>query len=710
MKKIFFVLLLLFNITIVHAINVSSFDELVDAVNNGEQEIKIINDITYNDTISITSNIKINGNDKKMSRDSSFTGTLFNVTDIGSLEIENLTIDGGAPGWKMDFENRYYTGANDTGYVRTPTISDDNDIIATSSLITTQGKLVIKDSSINNVRSTSSGGAINGKGEIILNNSSFKHICSSNRGGVVYMNGGTITVTKSNSEDNVAGCGNASPLDAGFILIENGNLITIKDNTTIKDNYAQGNGGAICTLNTDTIIDNTSFTHNMAGNDGSAICIRSDSNTVFKLENSIFRNNMGFATTGQSLGTIWLVKFDNIVDNPMIFKNLEFDGNSAFAGGAIADASNNPYIYMENIEVFNNKINKGSFIYCQRVNYNMKKINVHDNDVSSGAFMYNYGCSVEIDDSTITKNKSRSAGGAIYTYYGPVTIKNTQISYNESTESGAGAIYVRGYYTNANPKLTIENSIITNNKAKTTGGGIAVVDYDGIFSLVTIDDKTKIVDNQAEESADDFVYLREKNVENPNGKTISLNNISIAGIIGVDGWYNDKKDDRFLDTPNPTKFNDFVNYDGYRLYLKAAGISSIDYNLNGGKNKNIIPLRIRYGQTITISDYVPVKDNYNFLGWNTKEDGSGLWLKQGDTYDGKQGLVLYAQYEEIPKKVEEKKKDVLIKPEKKETKNIVEENPPTSDSIILTFFLLIVSIMCIVLFLKYKNKDRFNKS
>ena len=48
--------------------------------------------------------------------------------------------------------------------------------------------------------------------------------------------------------------------------------------------------------------------------------------------------------------------------------------------------------------------------------------------------------------------------------------------------------------------------------------------------------------------------------------------------------------------------NDFKHYDGYQLYLKAAGISSIDYDLNGGNNKNIAPIKIRYGQIIKLNE------------------------------------------------------------------------------------------------------------
>jgi uncharacterized repeat protein (TIGR02543 family) len=39
--------------------------------------------------------------------------------------------------------------------------------------------------------------------------------------------------------------------------------------------------------------------------------------------------------------------------------------------------------------------------------------------------------------------------------------------------------------------------------------------------------------------------------------------------------------------------------------------------------------------------------SHEFVGWNTEQDGTGTNLNAGDTYDGSEGLVLYATWEEI---------------------------------------------------------------
>ncbi len=79
-------------------------------------------------------------------------------------------------------------------------------------------------------------------------------------------------------------------------------------------------------------------------------------------------------------------------------------------------------------------------------------------------------------------------------------------------------------------------------------------------------------------------------------------------------------------------------------------------------------------------------------------------LKKGDIYDGKEGLILYAQYKKIPSKIEDK---IIINPEIKEIKE--EKNPVTKDHIILCFILLILSMISVTLFLKIKNKYQFQK-
>ena len=232
-------------------------------------------------------------------------------------------------------------------------------------------------------------------------------------------------------------------------------------------------------------------------------------------------------------------------------------------------------------------------------------------------------------------------------------------------------------YEGDDPSLTIEGTTIKDNSAETTGGGIAVADNENVYSSITVDDQSAIYDNKAAVAADDFSYVRDNNSENTSGNTITLDNISIAGVNGIDGWYHDGEDDRFKDTDNPTVFTAYIDNNGnIAFYLKAAGISTGDYDGNGGST-NALPVTIKYGEKFIVDGDIPERKGYTFTGWNTKADGSGINLRTGDEYDGSDGWTLYAQWEA----------------------DVMADNPATGDNATTLAVLLVGSMMagCVVI-------------
>lgn len=651
MRKIFasiFLIIFLFPITIMaEEISVSNFEELKEAINNSESEILLTSDINVDSTVTVTGNIKITGNNKTINRAANYKGILFTIPSGTSLELNNLVVDGGASKWSMDYENRYYTQANNKGYVRVPTLKDDSDNEATNTTISNTGNLLLNNVTFQNIACTVSGCAINGKGNNTINNSTFNHIGSSKGGGAIYLSGGTTTIVESTFKDNIAGYNVNTSINGGALYSVSAVLVDISK-TNFEDNFAQGNGGALFLSKSNIAIKDSNFKHNMCGNDGSAIDLENNTTTAYsvKIEDSIFEKNHGFATTGQSMGTIWIgSKWSNTSDSALIFKNLVFKENIAKTGGGISDNSANTYANFENIEVYENEVDAGSFVYGQGVNYKIDGLNVHDNNCTNGAAVYASGASFEIDNAKIVNNTSTSSGTGIYLIAGSIKISNSEISENTSTDGRGAGFFVRGYYDGYNPSLIINNSVIKNNNSAKEGGGIYVRDNENIFSSIIIDDSSKIYDNSSEISGDDFVYLRDNNSDNTSSNTITLDNISIAGITGIDGWYHDNEGDRFLETENPTIFDNYIQYNGSGLYLKAAGISSYSYDFDGGESSEILPIEVRYGQDYVVPDDEPNKDGYDFVGWNTKPDGTGVTLKPGDEYDGSDGFVLFAMYQ-----------------------------------------------------------------
>ena len=702
MKKMLFLLgVYFFLINNVYAsINVSSFLELKNAISNGENNIKITGNIKFNDSISINSNVIINGNNKIIRRDNGYTGGFISIESGGSLEIKDVTIDGGAPGWYMDYDNRFYLNNDETSYVEVPTISSDDDIISTSSLISNEGNIVLNNVIIQNNRSTVPGSILSGNGNNTINNSTFKHSCSLSYGGGLSVKGTTV-IKDTIFKDLVAGCGldgDSNNVSSGAINASTGGNLEIID-SIFEDNYAQWNGGALTTYNQNTIIKGTTFRHNMVGNDGSALQLTSQ-NKSFSIDDSVFEKNVGFAIGKQSMGTIFCSYSTNTEDTPLLFKNLIFRENEAAVGGMIADRVYHPYLEFDNIEVYDNKVNSGGAIYAQSANYSANNLRCHDNKASSyGGCIAAYlraDAYLKINNSTIKDNKATKNGGGFWAYGGELFVKNSKIINNSSSSYGGG-IYFDSHITG---DLRVQNTIIKGNKASSYGGGITFIDRENVFSKITVDNDSKIYDNHSEVAADDFMYGRYGDT-NPDN-IITLNDIGKAGINGIDGWYIDRKNDRFVDTENPTKYDDFANNNGNIIYLKAAGINDLKYDLNGGENDKIVGITMRYGTTFTVTDEVPIFEGKVFEGWNTKADGSGRWFHVGDTYDGSEGYVLYALYSEIEKDNEIDKKEVI---EEEKEKFI---NPQTKDKIVIFIVIFIVSLLVMVILNSIKkNKTNY---
>lgn len=70
---------------------------------------------------------------------------------------------------------------------------------------------------------------------------------------------------------------------------------------------------------------------------------------------------------------------------------------------------------------------------------------------------------------------------------------------------------------------------------------------------------------------------------------------------------------------------------------------SVKYDANGGTNAPASQSTFA-GETITITDKKPNRTNYEFIGWNTKKDGTGTSYKSGDKYKVNQDITLYAQW------------------------------------------------------------------
>jgi hypothetical protein len=376
------------------------------------------------------------------------------------------------------------------------------------------------------------------------------------------------------------------------------------------------------------------------------------------------------------MGIVWIDNWKySSEEKPIIFKKIIAFGNVAMTG-VISDKSK-VSVFIEDADIYNNDIRVGPAVYSQTGSYNIINTKIHDNksQISSAAIHFkNSKVSMNLDNVSIYNNETPGNGTISMSNGGILNIKNSIIFGNES-KSGTLSITSSDV---ANPAIvSIENTRIHSNNVLEYGGGVYINDSAGVYTSFDFDDSSKIYDNIAGLAGDDFVYIRE-DVGTKDDNDITLNNVNSYGINGIDGLYHDNANDRFSTTNNPMAFENYINYNAGSIYLKAAGEVELSYDLNGGLSSNKYEVEYtKYRSSFNVTDDKPSIENGEFIGWNTKPDGSGYWYYDTDTYKGEHGKVLYAQYR-------------LKEPE---------VNPGTNsgDFIIVLVILVIVSMTILVL-------------
>ena len=150
-----------------------------------------------------------------------------------------------------------------------------------------------------------------------------------------------------------------------------------------------------------------------------------------------------------------------------------------------------------------------------------------------------------------------------------------------------------------------------------------------------------------------------------SGNSITLPTPTKAGHT-FGGWYEDSALTKAVSgtTYKPTA--------DVTLYAKwtASSVKSytVTFNANGGKGAPSTQTK-EENKELVLSTTKPTKEKYEFIGWNTKKDGTGTNYQPGGKYTANSDVTLYAQW--------------------KETQN-VDKNPNTGDSAI--FIILAIAL------------------
>lgn len=275
------------NSTLINKYN--SLQDAIDSANNGNT-IKITDNLDVNGAAYINKNITIDGNNKILNY-STWSNSAFILEEGSTLEIKNLTIDGGSTDFEIDYDSVTYNDYN------IPLINTTNDIKQNLPAIISKGNLTINNLKLQNIYSTNGSALKVTRGTATINDSSFLHNRST-VGGAVYIGSAFQNGQTDYSVSNIK-----------------------FNNTNFENNYSTAGGGAVYIIHTDTAeFNNCNFNSNATTSSagyGGAVYIN---------KNSVKVNGVTYNSTGHSKG----LDFPKIIINDTTFDN-NWAGNDGFA-------------------------------------------------------------------------------------------------------------------------------------------------------------------------------------------------------------------------------------------------------------------------------------------------------------------------------------------------------------------------------------------
>ena len=312
------------------------------------------------------------------------------------------------------------------------------------------------------------------------------------------------------------------------------------------------------------------------------------------------------------------------------------------------------------------------------------KLTNHKRTSGYGPAVYMTGGNFKMKGGTISGCESRNYGGAIYLDGGSFEMNGGIIENNKTTLSsagyGGGAFYVR------EASLIIDDGLIQNNSSNSGGaiyntsfgttiinggvikGNAAVGDSpsgSAIFhSCKTTGEATLQIGGNANINVGNDIYLMSNtsatkyveitsSIKNPLILTIegeSEGRVIADAADGVVLTYNDMAKIRLSNSSYALKLEN----NQIKLTQTSSGETKfpvyLGYDANNGTNApdgSSAEIVAGNSATFTISDSVPTRTGYNFLGWATNKDATSAEYSSGGSITISSNTTLYAVWKKI---------------------------------------------------------------
>ena len=312
------------------------------------------------------------------------------------------------------------------------------------------------------------------------------------------------------------------------------------------------------------------------------------------------------------------------------------------------------------------------------------KLTNHKRTSGYGPAVYMTGGNFKMKGGTISGCESRNYGGAIYLDGGSFEMNGGIIENNKTTLSsagyGGGAFYVR------EASLIIDDGLIQNNSSNSGGaiyntsfgttiinggvikGNTAVGDSpsgSAIFhSCKTTGEATLQIGGNANINVGNDIYLMSNtsatkyveitsSIKNPLILTVegeSEGRVIADAADGVVLTYNDMAKIRLSNSSYALKLEN----NQIKLTQTSSGETKfpvyLGYDANNGTNApdgSSAEIVAGNSATFTISDSVPTRTGYNFLGWATNKDATSAEYSSGGSITISSNTTLYAVWKKI---------------------------------------------------------------